>query len=276
MPGLLDAFIEHAYNLYRINTNARVFSFAWTWWEFAIILDDEISLIWMRWSWIKFLFLMNRYHVLFAQTFDLPGYLLPQPSYNVRNVWLGYITIINGTLQIFISDIILIIRLGEIYGRKKSIVVPVVALFVLTMAASVTVLAIQSMQWTGTNMPLPGVYLCALTSKLYILYAYWIPIVVFETLMFLLAAFRVIAEFNTPKMESTYGPRSLLEIVVRDSLLYFVVCPVDLYVSYDLKSTQNGAGGKCSSNHAVVRLALPGRPWNRYRNRRCRGDYKSG
>lgn len=166
---------------------------------------------------------MNRYHVLFAQTFDLLGYLLPQPSYNFCNVWLGYITIINGTLQVFISDIILIIRLGAIYGRKKSIVVPVVALFVLTMAASVTVLAIQSMQWTGTNMPLPGVYLCALTSKLNILYAYWIPIVVFETLTFLLAAFRVIAEFNTPKMESTYGPRSLLEIVVRDSLLYFVV-----------------------------------------------------
>ncbi|KAK0496608.1 hypothetical protein EDD18DRAFT_211442 [Armillaria luteobubalina] len=90
------------------------------------------------------------------------------------------------------------------------------------MAASATVLEIQFMQWTGTNVLLPGIYLCTLTSKLNILYAYWIPIVIFETLMFLLAAFIGIADFNTPKMKSTYGHRSLLEIVVRDSLLYFV------------------------------------------------------
>ncbi|KAG7441340.1 uncharacterized protein BT62DRAFT_490613 [Guyanagaster necrorhizus] len=176
-----------------------------------------------RWSWIKFLFFMNRYLLLFSQTFDFAGYFLPKPSYNVGHAWVGYIIVINGSLQIFVADIILIIRLGAIYGRKKSIVVPMVALYILNVAASSTVLAIQAKHSTGSNEPLPGIYLCWLTSKLNILYAYWIPIAVFESVMFLLAAFRVIDDFNVPKMEGTYGPRSLLAIIVRDSLLYFVV-----------------------------------------------------
>ncbi|KAG7441639.1 uncharacterized protein BT62DRAFT_936949 [Guyanagaster necrorhizus] len=213
-----------AYHWHKITITTAVFSFSWTWWEYAITLDDEISLIWQsRWSWIKFLFLVNRYLVLFSQTFDVVGYLLPKPTYNFCLAWVGYITVINGTLQVFIADIVLIIRLGAIYGRKKRIVVPVIVLYILTVAASSTVLGIQAHRATGTNEPVPGFFLCSLTSKLNILYAYWVPIAVFESIMFLLAAYRVISDFNVPKMESAYGPRSLLSIVVRDSLWYFVV-----------------------------------------------------
>ncbi|KAK0445797.1 hypothetical protein EV421DRAFT_2034300 [Armillaria borealis] len=223
-PNAIIEALLSAYHWHKITMTTAVFSFTWTWWEFAITLDDEISVIWQsKWSWIKFLFFANRYLVLFSQTFDLIGYFLPKPSYNVGLAWVGYITIIDGTLQVFIADIILIIRLAAIYGRKKRVIVPVVVLYILTVAASSTVLAIQARNATGTNQPLPGIYLCTLTSKLNILYAYWIPISVFEVLIFLLAAFRVITDFNGPKVLSAYGPLSLLAIVVRDSLFYFVV-----------------------------------------------------
>ncbi|KAG7444664.1 uncharacterized protein BT62DRAFT_933711 [Guyanagaster necrorhizus] len=120
-----------------------------------------------------------------------------------------------GTLQVFIADIILIIRLGVIYSLKKHIVVPVIVLYILTVAASSTVLGIQENRATGTNEPVPGFFLCSLTSKLNILHAYWVPIAVFESIMFLLSAYRVISDFNVP--------RSLLSLVVRDPLWYFVV-----------------------------------------------------
>ncbi|KAK0243759.1 hypothetical protein EDD85DRAFT_784310 [Armillaria nabsnona] len=222
-----DAIIERLLSVYRwhkIAMTTTVFSFTWTWWEFAITLDDEQS----KWSWIKF---------LFFTTFDLICILMFGPGFKViffRNLlitheisypldrfirmmivglaWVGYITIIDGTLQVFIADIILIIRLAAIYGRKKRVIVPVVVLYILTVAASSTVLAIQARNATGTNQPLPGIYLCTLTSKLNILYAYW---QVFSS--------RVTTDFNGPKVLSAYGPLSLLAIVARDSLFYFVV-----------------------------------------------------
>ncbi|KAK0187620.1 hypothetical protein F5146DRAFT_1003382 [Armillaria mellea] len=188
---ILYAIIQRllsVYHWHQITMTTAVFSFTWTWWEFAITFDNEQS----RWSWIKFLFIT---------TFDL-----------ICLAWVGYITIIDGTLQVFIADIILIIRLAAIYGRKKHVIVPVVVLYILTVAASSTVLAIRARNAKGalqdslsTNQPLPGIYLCTLTRKLNILYAYWqvfsswVPISVFEALIFLLAAFRVITDFKWPK-----------------------------------------------------------------------------
>jgi hypothetical protein len=54
-------------------------------------------------------------------------------------------------------------------------------------------------------------------------YAYWIPFLVFETLLFVLALVKGYSSIKGHLMKGSLGGHTLLECLVHDSVLYFFV-----------------------------------------------------
>ncbi|KAJ7667538.1 hypothetical protein DFH06DRAFT_1182812 [Mycena polygramma] len=118
-----------------------------------------------------------------------------------------------------VTELILIMRIWAIYERKKVVLLAMLLLLACTTVASIVVLVIQARHTTGTNNPLPGIYLCILTSKLNILWAFWIPPLIFECIAFLLVAYKTFIH----RRDSVGTTVSLMSVIFRDSLLYFFV-----------------------------------------------------
>ena len=163
-----------------------------------------------------------------------------------------------GSAEIFIAEIVLIIRLWAIYGKSRLVLFGMSALLILTASASVAIAAVQNknsagrwhpcchsmtcsltkcISFSGTNEPIPGLFLCLVTSPVGIYYAYWlvlvleslneicnslprrIPTVVFESAAFTLAAYKTVQHVK----EAGGGQHTLMILIFRDSSAYFVV-----------------------------------------------------
>ena len=76
-----------------------------------------------------------------------------------------------------------------------------------------------------TINPFPGLTttFCAATGIPKWFYAYWIPFLVFETLLFALAIVKGYSSFRGYVAKGPAGGRILIECLVHDSVLYFFV-----------------------------------------------------
>ncbi|THH07283.1 hypothetical protein EW146_g9365 [Bondarzewia mesenterica] len=156
---------------------------------------------------------------LVSRLSEVTDHTLPPHSARSCHFWVGYFQTITSIGELFVAEIILVFRLWAIYRQSRNILIGVLSLFLLSAVATVTVLAIQSKHAVGTNHPLPGIYICILTAKLNILYAVWIPVVVFEGVAFLLVASKA---FMHLKHAGDVGAKSIMGVIFRDSFLYFL------------------------------------------------------
>ncbi|KAJ8088591.1 hypothetical protein PM082_013834 [Marasmius tenuissimus] len=139
--------------------------------------------------------------------------------------WVKYFQVITGTVELLVGEFILILRLWAIYKRKHIVLWPLLLLWAACGAASVTVLVMQSDGARGSNVPFPGINVCILTAKLNILWAYWVPFVVFEVVAFCLSAYKTFVHYQASQEYKLAGFRSvsLLMVMFRDSTFYFII-----------------------------------------------------
>ena len=76
-----------------------------------------------------------------------------------------------------------------------------------------------------TIYPLPGVpfHFCAATNLPSWFYVYWIPFMVFETLLFVLALVKWCTSVQFRFANGSVSGKTLLDCLVQDSILYFTV-----------------------------------------------------
>jgi len=187
--------------------------------EYLITLDDEIHLIWnSSWSSIKILFLLNRYHALVAVAVNVYGLLGPstltQSFCNNFFRWQGWTEIITCIL----ADGILQLRLYAMYYLDKRILALMLTCFGISMfvAGGILTNTLSNIHALAVPSPLGGMicYPSHLPERFYL---FWIPLLLFECLLWGLAMMRGL---QTLRYTGSFG-RKLMIILIRDSLVYF-------------------------------------------------------
>ena len=139
--------------------------------------------------------------------------------------------------------VILQLRLYALYSRSKWILAILSVSFAFTVAASGTIMGttlnkiestlLRQLAHLHTNYNLsvnrvaysnlvPGMPLCLPIGVSSHFYAFWIPILCFETLLCSLAILRGYLSYKRKELDRLSG-RHILEILIRDSILYFMV-----------------------------------------------------
>ncbi|KAH8103348.1 hypothetical protein BXZ70DRAFT_1005772 [Cristinia sonorae] len=160
-------------------------------------LDVEVDLIWRSgWSTGKCLFLLNRYYTLCAVLFN--NYVLFSPNLTAE------------------------LRIYALYFLDKRVLVLMGATFIAAVAASSTLMALSLIKITAVSNVIPGVPFCVPLELPKTFYAFWIPLLISETLLCGLALWRGLQNYLSRKSLYQSG-RRLVEILIRDSFLYFLV-----------------------------------------------------
>ncbi|KAJ7031688.1 hypothetical protein C8F04DRAFT_1109448 [Mycena alexandri] len=190
--------------------------------DHLITLDEEVELIWKSsWSMGKALFVINRYYTLLSVIVN--NYALFSPTltdaFCLRFFhWQGW----TGLLACMIAEVILQMRLYALYFLNKKVLALMVATFIISSASSAAIMGTVLRGITATAHPLPGTTFCVPFGVPSYFFAFWVPIIVFESLLCGLALFRGFQTFRASGSAFQSG-RHLVAILIRDSVLYFLV-----------------------------------------------------
>ncbi|KAH9896783.1 hypothetical protein C8Q73DRAFT_789102 [Cubamyces lactineus] len=202
--------------------------------DHIITLDQEINLIWhSHWSLGKILFLLNRYYALCIVIFN--NYAL----FNNNNLtdshsthrsppfsclswfrWQGW----TGVITFVIAELILQLRLYALYFRDRRILACMVSVCLGAAASSAYVMGSGLSHITSVAVTLPHTRstVCVPSGLPGNFYAFWIPMLISESVLCGLALFRGFQSYR-PGSNVFQSGRRIIEILVRDSLSYFVI-----------------------------------------------------
>ncbi|KAH9846396.1 hypothetical protein C2E23DRAFT_744190 [Lenzites betulinus] len=172
--------------------------------DHIITLDQERT----HWSLGKALFLVNRYYALCIVVclawFRWQG-------------WTGVITFI-------IAELILQLRLYALYFRDKRVLVGMVLVCLATAATSAYVMgsALNSVGAIAITLPEKQSTVCVPTHLPTHFYAFWIPMLISESILCGLALLRGFKAYS-PGSNMFQNGKRIIEVLVRDSLFYFVI-----------------------------------------------------
>ncbi|TFK33408.1 hypothetical protein BDQ12DRAFT_691220 [Crucibulum laeve] len=219
IEGLYEAS-EHI----QITRYAQLASSSIILYEHLITLDSEVELIWKSsWSAGKALFLINRYYSLFSVIFNNYAFFsntLTDSFCRHFFQWQGW----TGLLACMIAEIILQMRLYALYSLNKKVLVLMSSSFIIASAAAATIMGSVLMKITASAVVLPGTagMFCVPSGVSDKFYTFWIPMLAFETLLCALALVRGFQSFTSDGPLFRSG-RHLVSILIRDSVLYFLV-----------------------------------------------------
>ncbi|KAH7340814.1 hypothetical protein B0J17DRAFT_715995 [Rhizoctonia solani] len=210
--------------------------------DYVITVVPEVTLVWYKpWTWSKVLFLWNRYGTFVILLFDtivvLGGgetdehFNIRHPRSNTSNSclhwqkfqgWTGWLT--NMTVEI-----IILVRIAAMYSQDKRIIYPVVVLFFAQAIGMAFIIGNSFANLKATHEPVAGFHICALIGVPQKMYIYWATNLAFEVVLFVLALIKAYQHVSRRRglRPSWSGPR-ILSVLVRDSILYFLV----IFVTY--------------------------------------------
>jgi hypothetical protein len=136
-----------------------------------------------------------------------------------------------------IHAVVLQLRIYALYYLNKRVLLLMSAAFLASSATSATLMGIVLSKIKGTTLslltfvtelaifsfpviPIPGFPFCVASNISHDFYAFWIPILAFETFLFTLALFRFLKYPHSPSTAHLYVIQ-LFRVLIRDSILYF-------------------------------------------------------
>ncbi|KAI0046988.1 hypothetical protein FA95DRAFT_1679393 [Auriscalpium vulgare] len=216
-------------------------------------LDQEASrveLIWdAPWTNGKALFIASRYYGIFALLFnnyamnafemtetlcvhtvkfleDIPADETQYSASKLLTLTGRFWILWQGFTGVFISaslaELVLVLRVRALYRGNRAITWILGAGFVLAMLGSATIVGTALEQSPLLLIDLPTRTICRMQSFPSYLPAYFAPVVLFETLLGVLAALRWVREVGLRLRSPEFVP-AMLRVLVRDSALYFVI-----------------------------------------------------
>jgi len=191
-------------------------------WDHLMTIDKEIELIWNApWSPGKCLFIANRYYSLIIVIFN--NYALFTPHLNDSFClkwyhWQGW----TGLAMCMTAEVILQLRVVALYYTNKKVLLFMLATFLAASAAAATIMGKVLATMTSRSHDIPGFPFCVAYDVSDHFYAFWIPIIFFETFLCALALYRGWQNYHIRSRTHFSGER-IFEILVRDSIMYFLV-----------------------------------------------------
>lgn len=211
--------------------------------DYLITIDQEVQHVWFsRWTSAKILFFLNRYYTLFVVVFN--NFALFSPNLTDKFClswfkWQGW----TGLIAAGLAETILQLRLYALYYGNKKVLALMVGCFISAMASSATImgLVLHDIKATSSSTFIQGSTFCIPSNAKGYFYAFWIPILCFETLLCALACIRGYKSYkdheirmmlrHRNRIQSTEAQISqdpdtgltILEILLRDSVGYFVI-----------------------------------------------------
>ncbi|KAH9852850.1 hypothetical protein C2E23DRAFT_729979 [Lenzites betulinus] len=172
--------------------------------DHLITLDQERT----HWSLGKILFLLNRYYalciVICLAWFRSQGW--------------------TGVLAFIITELILLLRLYALYFRDKRVLVFMAIVFLASAAASAYVMgvAMNGVGAMAVTLPQSQSTVCVPTQLPAHFYAFWIPMLISESILCGLALLRGFKAY-IPGSNMFQNGKRIIQVLVRDSLFYFVI-----------------------------------------------------
>jgi len=191
--------------------------------DHTITFGDEIYLIWgASWSLGKGLFILNRYFALSSVLVN--NYALFSPSLTDSFCshffhWQGW----TGLIACMIAEVILQMRLYALYFLNKKVLAAMITSFIVSSSLSATVMGTVLSKVKARAHRVPGVTFCVPDQVGDHFYLFWIPILVFESLLVGLALFRGFQAVLSSDGSLFRSGRQLVNVLIRDSVLYFMV-----------------------------------------------------
>ncbi|CAE6437177.1 unnamed protein product [Rhizoctonia solani] len=225
--------IEQFLNNNQRTRYASFASFVLLLFDYAITVVPEVSLVWFKpWTWSKVLFLWNRYGTFVILLFDTIVVLGGGPTDALFA--LAKVPGLDGMAHQ--HDIIILVRIAAMYSQDRRIVYPVVFLFFAQAIGMAAIIGRSFAKMKATHEPVPGFHICALLGVPQGMYVYWATNLAFETILFSLALVK--AYQHVSRRQGWSGPR-ILSVLVRDSILYFLV----IFVTYIMNLVSWSTGG---------------------------------
>ncbi|KJA21582.1 hypothetical protein HYPSUDRAFT_87987 [Hypholoma sublateritium FD-334 SS-4] len=191
--------------------------------DHLITLGDEVDLIWKSsWTLGKILFLLNRYYSLAAVVFNNYAVFAHTVDHTVcQNFyrWQGW----TGLIACLLAEAILQMRLYALYSLNKKVLVLMLSCWVLCLGISAYVMYTVLAKLTVTAMTIPNGMFCVPGNVSPHFYTFWIPMLAFEALLCTLAVIRGLRTYRSNRTSIFHSGRELVAILIRDSLIYFVV-----------------------------------------------------
>ncbi|KAK0202334.1 hypothetical protein DFS33DRAFT_1339262 [Desarmillaria ectypa] len=227
-------------------------------WEYCITLDDEINFFWFsKLSWIKCLFFANRYirvvlqvgNIIITELGDTrclcPDAMDSWKVYNSTAAHVYYFlscptSVVYVQLQVLVMESILTLRVWAMSGRRRSVIY-VLSFFLLLSTGTSAFLVV------GDETFLSAVI-------------YWIPMLLFEFLLFLTAAIHGLRGVKITRIltqaRDNFGPKPIMRLLLRESVLYFAVVACCYPVLVWLTERQDNEMGLALMSITVTRMLL--------------------
>ncbi|KIK52143.1 hypothetical protein GYMLUDRAFT_251492 [Collybiopsis luxurians FD-317 M1] len=132
--------------------------------------------------------------------------------------WQGY----SGVIACMIAEAILQMRLYALYSLNRKILYLMIGCFILSSATSIAVVNFVLANIQTASHLIPGFPFCFPINIPRYFYALWIPILAFETVLFVLAAFQGYLNYRLDGFAFRSEER-LVKILIRDSIIYYGV-----------------------------------------------------
>ncbi|KAJ7112405.1 hypothetical protein C8R43DRAFT_1040559 [Mycena crocata] len=235
---------------------------AWMAYDILINLDREVQHFWSgKWSLPRVLYFLNRYFSLARVIFFVFGLFHPLSDTFCNAVI--YVQTWTGAFEIWFLQIILIYRVNSLYRTKKILIFTLI--FFVCSAAAVIAIMTTAVGSANTKVEhLPGLTACIPTahhSRIGLIWAFWVPILIFESFLFLLALNQLIRNVAVIR-KSTLLFRSkhhLVELILRDSMWYFLlVCLLDISSLLIWQSPHVAAGTEWTTGFTAPVFSITG------------------
>ncbi|KZT38670.1 hypothetical protein SISSUDRAFT_1046683 [Sistotremastrum suecicum HHB10207 ss-3] len=212
-----------------IRLQTEVASLTMLLYDWMLTLNLEVNYVWKRgFSIPKALYLVTRWFPIISEGFGIAVQSLPNPSLKMCRYYLSIWLPGTQTAQIFIVQLILVHRIYALYNRNKHLLRMLLVLLLFTSVAATTTISIQIREEKASiiNELAPGIPICGLsqTNNLDFAWAYWLPIIVFESVAFSLVAYKAIKQWGVkmlPEGRSATIGGKLVAVLFYDSFLYF-------------------------------------------------------
>ncbi|EJD06634.1 uncharacterized protein FOMMEDRAFT_17124 [Fomitiporia mediterranea MF3/22] len=210
--------------------------------DYFLTLDQEIQFIWKaRWTIGKVLFFLNRYYTLFVVAFNNYGLFSPSITDDFCQHWFNWQGW-TGLIAAALAETILQLRLYALYYGNKKVLGLMICFFIFAMASSAAVMGTVLRDVNAKANLIPGTKFCIPLGISTHFYAFWIPILSFETLLCALACMRGYKSYRDHEIrrlgrlsmrhrdratsqqpDPKRGEMNILEILLRDSVGYFII-----------------------------------------------------
>ncbi|KDR65216.1 hypothetical protein GALMADRAFT_232975 [Galerina marginata CBS 339.88] len=224
-PHMLDAFRDiQAAHCARMASNSLIL------YDYLITFDKEVELVWNnRRSITNVVSFMNRYYILSSSASNILAFLVHGLTASVRRKYLEW-EACTGLLAVILAQAILQLRIYALYTRSKKILTLMLACYFIQFALSGWMINWSNLSQLRTSIiSFAGGETCVSSNENPQLYDFYIPPMIFDGLLCLLALIKGLQEFKYPGSSFRHG-QSLIKILVRDSVLYFAIITITYLV----------------------------------------------